>query len=377
MEALEFDVVPPLDERLVDEVRTLVKDNVTRSVGPGLSEERLRALDRAVAGDSTALVVGIAARRPGSDGLFGWAQIDVSGSGLTPTFEIVVRPDPDGAVVEGLADTALAAFGRTGRGPLRWWVGHATDADDRRAHDRGFTTERDLLQLRCPLPLPGRTHSRPTAAITTRAFRVGRDEPGWLLQNNRAFAGHPEQGRWDRATLDAREAEPWFDPEGFRVLEVEGRIAGSCWTKIHNAEVPPLGEIYVIGVDPDFHGRGWGRALTEDGFAWLASQGLTHGMLYVDAANTAASNMYYSMGMESHHVDRAYVIPTVRAPVGEPGVGRTVDRSPSTGADEVADRIGHAGGRRRDEQLAGGRPQPRPAGEDREGRTDRQRGNRP
>ncbi len=67
-----------------------------------------------------------------------------------------------------------------------------------------------------------------------------------------------------------------------------------------------MGEIYVIGVDPDFHGRGWGRALTEAGFDWLAAQGLTVGMLYVDAANVAAVSLYRAMGLTVDHVDRSY-----------------------------------------------------------------------
>ena len=109
-----------------------------------------------------------------------------------------------------------------------------------------------------------------------------------MATNNRAFASHPEQGHWDLATLLEREEEAWFDPDGLLLLEEDGRLAGSCWTKIHADTEPPMGEIYVIGVDPDFHGRGWGRALTEAGLDWLADQGLTVGMLYVDADNTAA-----------------------------------------------------------------------------------------
>lgn len=329
MEPLQLDVWAPVDAIASDAATDLVA-RVKEATGlPGLSEDRLRALDHAARGDRSARVTGVSVRRPGLSGLVGWAQIDGPGAGRMPTMEAVVLAgldDPhlddsqlDGSVLPTLVDFALAVFAESGGGPLRWWVNHASPADDVRATARGFTTERDLLQLRCPLPLaarPVRPACRATASETTRAFRVGHDEAAWLIQNNRAFADHPEQGQWDLATLEAREAEAWFDPQGFRVLEVDGRIAGSCWTKVHSSTTSAVGEIYVIGVDPDFHGRGWGRALTEDGFAWLASRGIRAGMLYVDAANATAVGLYTSMGMTVDHVDRSYVNPSVVTPGG-------------------------------------------------------------
>jgi len=144
-------------------------------------------------------------------------------------------------------------------------------------------------------------------SLPLRAFRPGLDEVAWLEVNNQAFAGHPEQGGWGMETIVEREQEPWFDPEGFLVLEVDGRMWGSCWTKVHRDADPPLGEIYVIGVSPDAQGRGWGRALTRAGLEWLTGRGLRVGMLYVDGGNTAAVGLYRSMGFVDHHVDRAYL----------------------------------------------------------------------
>lgn len=304
MDEPDLDVVRATGTALVDEVTRMV-DGATGSVG-ALSEARRRALARAAAGTADRFLA-VTARDPADGALVGYAQVDDEGDRTLSSAELVVPRRGFGQVrlADRLLDAAVAGFRADGGGHLRLWATHPGPADDARAATQGFTRERDLLQLRCALPLPAPT--RADEVVTTRAFVVGEDEPAWIAANNRAFSGHPEQGSWDLATLEAREAEPWFDPEGFRVVESEGRLAGSCWTKVHGTGGAAVGEIYVISVDPDFHRRGLGRALTRSGLEWLASAGVSHGMLYVDRANTSAVGLYASMGFTTDHVDRAYV----------------------------------------------------------------------
>jgi mycothiol synthase len=174
----------------------------------------------------------------------------------------------------------------------------AGDVHQEMAEAQGLVPTREILRMGRDLPLDVPWE------LDVRPFVVGRDEAAWLEVNNRAFAWHPDQHDQTMADITAGEAEPWFDPEGFLLHEIDGRLAGFCWTKIHADERPPLGEIYVIGVDPDFHGRGLGRQLVLAGLDWLSDQGLRDGILYVEHDNDPAVHLYRKLGFDVLSRDR-------------------------------------------------------------------------
>ncbi len=162
------------------------------------------------------------------------------------------------------------------------------------------------MRVQLPLPADIVAASRP---VVTRPFEPGRDDEAWLVINNLAFADHPEQGAWTIEDLHERTSAPWFDPEAFLIADSEDGtgLIGSCWDKLHLESTPVMGEIYVISVNPARHSEGWGRALTVAGLQWIAAQGITTGMLYTTASNTAAVKLYTSLGFTVDHVDRSYV----------------------------------------------------------------------
>ncbi len=185
-----------------------------------------------------------------------------------------------------------------GTSAVQVWLEEVQEGDDERlAHL--VQPYRDLWQLRRPLPAA-------PSGLDTRAFDPASDLDTWISVNNRAFAWHPEQSGQTRARVAATMAEPWFDPDGFRILEIDGRMAGFCWTKVHPDHRPPMGEIFVIGLDPDFHGRGLGGPMTLAGLEWLAAQGITLANLYVESDNEPANATYERLGFSLHAVNRAY-----------------------------------------------------------------------
>ncbi len=223
-----------------------------------------------------------------------YAQASRANEGFTS--EVVVHPDAraDPELLDDIVAALTAAVAAAGGGQLDWWIHRPSPATADAAERHGFRTVRSLHRMAAPLPVERH------AEVETRAFVAATDEEPWLAVNNRAFAEHGEQGGWTLATLRQREAEEWFDPAGFRVHERDGRMAAFCWTKVHGSDPEfdgaAVGEIYVIAVDPDFHGLGLGSQLTLAGLDHLSAQGLQHAILYVDAANEVAVSMYERLG---------------------------------------------------------------------------------
>jgi len=250
--------------------------------------------------------VGLIMRTPETGVPYAYAQ--VSGGNESSSFELVVHPehrDELATIGAELIPEAVNFMNLQGVGRLSWFVTEPTDAERGLASDAEMWIDRTLLQMRMELPVDV------DATVETRAFIVGTDEAAWLEVNNRAFADHEEQGGWTLETLDQREREPWFDPEGFRIHERGNRMAAFCWTKVHppvTGQDHELGEIYVIAVDPDFHGLGLGTQLTLAGLEHLAQRGISTALLYVDASSSTAVGMYERLGFETYTTTVAFTL---------------------------------------------------------------------
>ena len=231
------------------------------------------------------------------------------GAPLAYDLSMTMHPDHrDDDVPGALLDAGIAHAHAADADRVDLWVFGADVDADALAAGRGLTIERELWQMRVPLPVSGGPELPPGVAL--RAFVPGTDDDEWLAVNNRAFVDDPDQGGWPTTALATRLAEDWFDAAGFLVADDGGRMAGFCWTKVHPPAPPhephALGEIYVIGVDPADQGRGLGRALTVAGLDHLHARGIEVGMLFVDAANTPAVGLYRALGFVTTRIDRAY-----------------------------------------------------------------------
>ncbi|KWX24702.1 mycothiol acetyltransferase [Mycolicibacterium wolinskyi] len=238
------------------------------------------------------------------DRVVGYLNLAPAGADDPAMAELVVHPQARRrGIGSAMARTALA---EGGAGARVWAHGNLEPARAL-ASSLGLSIVRELLQMRRPLVDLPPLRELPAVRIATYS---GPDDDAEILRvNNAAFSWHPEQGGWTEREIDERRNEPWFDPEGlFEAFDEQtGRLLGFHWTKVHDADV---GEVYVVGVDPEAQGRGLGAALTLVGLHHLADR-LTASsqptvMLYVEADNSAAVNTYRKLGFEVFGVDAAY-----------------------------------------------------------------------
>jgi mycothiol synthase len=296
----------PLDGATAAQVRALADAAAAADGVAPLSEQPLLQL---TAGLET---VHLLARDDGAS-LAGYAQLDL-GAPDVASGELVVAPDARRAglgrrLLDAGRQVAATATDEPAPRRLVVWAHGDLPAARALAASAGLGVVRELWRMTVDLeqhPVDG-TAALPNG-VTVRPFRRGEDEDRWRWLNARAFAHHPEQGRLTREDLEARMAEPWFDPDGFLLAERDGVLLGSCWTKVHPPEgdAGPVGEIYVVGVDPDAQGLGLGGALTRLGLRHLAGRGLRQVMLYTDGDNEVAIRTYTRVGFVRTAVDVQY-----------------------------------------------------------------------
>ena len=139
------------------------------------------------------------------------------------------------------------------------------------------------------------------AVFSCRHLHRGEEEKLTRIQN-RSFAD-----TWGYNPNTEGEVSYWTglsscSPEDV-VLVCDGdKPAGYCWTRLGcEAEASPLerkGQIFMLGVEPDYRGSGIGRIVLMAGLSYLKEKGLQVVDLTVDSENTAACALYRSAGFE-------------------------------------------------------------------------------
>jgi mycothiol synthase len=292
-----------MDPSSMDEVSTLINDT-WRADGVRPLNDHLW-LDLREGGRTG--FAGVIVRDSDHNHILGYCQISKGNESWS--LDLIVHPHHRYDSMEIAPDVITAALdivASEGGGHVHWWVFEPNNIHRQLAHKAGLASGRQLVQMRRSLPISDVQLSIITD-FTTSPFRIGVDEDAWLSVNNAAFGGHPEQGGWTRDVIASRQTEEWFNANGFLMHWDNETLAAFCWTKVHPDAEPPMGEIYVIAVDPTYLGTGLGKRMTIAGLAYLSQNNVPLAMLYVDADNAPAMSVYTSLGFTPHHRELAFV----------------------------------------------------------------------
>lgn len=166
---------------------------------------------------------------------------------------------------------------------------------------RGFEVIRRFLRME--VTLVGHTAcseawADPPPGIILDRFRP-EDLEALVEADNAIFANHwgavPRTvAAWRREMIEARP----HDPELWIIARTaDGAIVAECLCHASRDGAPDDGWISIVGVRPEWRGRGLGRAVLCKGLAVLQAAGYRTAGLHVDAENVAAIGLYHGVGM--------------------------------------------------------------------------------
>jgi mycothiol synthase len=178
------------------------------------------------------------------------------------------------------------------------WLRGATEEDLAAAARAGFRERSRLHVLGASAAAIARAApERATPPEGTRLRAFDPDSPA----DDAAAVGlltraYPELDGWFGDGFAVLRATTWFRAEDLLLLEStapDGRLLALHWMKRRENHV---GEVYNLAVDPDAQGRGLGPLLLDVGLAHLLATGSREVVLWADAKNARALELYRSRG---------------------------------------------------------------------------------
>jgi mycothiol synthase len=200
-----------------------------------------------------------------------------------------------------------------GEGRVQAWLRGATELDLAATRLAGFRLVKRLHVMAVPLDataLVGTDGTSSLDGLRIRAYDADApaDADAVVALLSAAYPG--SEGGWDAPGFAVRRATDWFRAEDLLLLEdpaADGRpdgLLGVHWTKRRGEGV---GEVHNLALTPSARGRGLGGALLDAGLVHLAVAGCHEVILWVDAENAPALELYRSRGFVPRWDDVALI----------------------------------------------------------------------
>jgi len=131
-------------------------------------------------------------------------------------------------------------------------------------------------------------------SVTVR--RMNTQDAEAVLAINEKITGRPHEAQYESRIIDALTRNPL----GCLVAETEGKVVGFILGELRGWEfaIPKSGWIEIVGVDPDFHGKGIARALIEKLGLYFRNQNVERVMTMINWNEGGLVGFFRALGFE-------------------------------------------------------------------------------
>jgi mycothiol synthase len=200
-----------------------------------------------------------------------------------------------------LFEAGIGIAARAGWDELRLYVPPETGTQSfARAMEMAYRSSLWQLSLRPGTPVP---EPALPAWVTSRTLADPVRIDRYIEMLNAAFRDHPSPMSWTVDEVEYAHSRPGFDPTATLLLFTAERpdepiaLVRTVLAPPEEGEAP-AGEVLLVGVLPEWRGRGLGRELLRHGVARLRGRGAGVINLTVEADNELALGLYRRNGFE-------------------------------------------------------------------------------